>query len=156
MWGWSKHQTERATAASWTSWRTREPRPTVTDPDFRTEQPETTPGRTETRTAAQPAAVAPERVGVAELTEAGSAGVAVSAGDEASPNAATPTDCRISADEDVAYASAQGNPEDGRPSDPAPPGRGPSPRTAGPRTRPVRQHFRTTPVDLHDAMTTEP
>ncbi|MFI1915274.1 hypothetical protein [Nocardia sp. NPDC020380] len=31
MWNWSRHQSERASAASFTQWRVREPRPTVTD-----------------------------------------------------------------------------------------------------------------------------
>ncbi len=34
MWGWSEHHAERAAAASWTSRRTRTPKPTVTDPEL--------------------------------------------------------------------------------------------------------------------------
>ncbi|MVU78726.1 hypothetical protein GPX89_15920 [Nocardia sp. ET3-3] len=34
MWSWSNHQSDRATAASFTNWRIREPEPTVTDPEF--------------------------------------------------------------------------------------------------------------------------
>ncbi|MFE3105796.1 hypothetical protein [Nocardia tengchongensis] len=34
MWNWSKHQADRAVAASFTAWRHRDPEPTVTDPEF--------------------------------------------------------------------------------------------------------------------------
>lgn len=40
MWGWSRHQSTRAEAAAWTSWRRTEPRPTITDPEYWTESPE--------------------------------------------------------------------------------------------------------------------
>ncbi|WP_040805073.1 hypothetical protein [Nocardia concava] len=34
MWSWSRHQSDRATAASFTNWRVRDPEPTVFDPEF--------------------------------------------------------------------------------------------------------------------------
>ncbi|GAB2566787.1 hypothetical protein [Nocardia heshunensis] len=34
MFSWSRHVSDRATAASFTNWRFRDPEPTVTDPDF--------------------------------------------------------------------------------------------------------------------------
>ncbi|WP_458685949.1 hypothetical protein [Nocardia tengchongensis] len=34
MWNWSKHQADRAVAASFTAGRYRDPEPTVTDPEF--------------------------------------------------------------------------------------------------------------------------
>lgn len=36
MWSWSRHQSDRADHSGWTR-RFVEPRPTITDPDFRTE-----------------------------------------------------------------------------------------------------------------------
>jgi hypothetical protein len=42
MWNWSKTVAERAAAAAWQSWRTREPRPTVTDPPIWDETAEQT------------------------------------------------------------------------------------------------------------------
>lgn len=47
MWAWSEHHAEHAAAASWTTWRTGTPKPTVTDPQPWTEPQRTEPARTE-------------------------------------------------------------------------------------------------------------
>jgi hypothetical protein len=43
MWEWTRTVAERAASATWQSWQTREPEPTVTDPDPWTEDEEAEP-----------------------------------------------------------------------------------------------------------------
>lgn len=63
MWEWSRTVAERAAAAAWTSWRTREPRPTVLDPEYW----EDSGVRGETRGGETSSA----RIGIADLRLAG-------------------------------------------------------------------------------------
>lgn len=117
MWGWSKHHAERATVASWTSWRTRTPKPTVTDPQpwAETTQPEThatapEAGRTEAAAelagfeSLEPVDADIDADAYRVTTAATPVGMAMSTGGGASVDIAMPTGYRMSDDGNRAAA----------------------------------------------------